>query len=164
MFYHITPALPLVSRAATLLFPGAFHLRAAFKTRQLTFQLAGRTSWCLLLRPPCRALCRLVCARPHRLPPLSADASLSLSPAPRALLVLGFCGASTPLEAPERDLLTALTQALVTVIEIDRVNQSNERPIQRRGKSWMLAEARQAVFLPPCFSLKVWIIRTISGY
>lgn len=57
--YHIIPALPLSTLTTLPLFKPSFHLRAAFKTCQLTFQLAGRTSWCLcggLLSGLCVAL------------------------------------------------------------------------------------------------------------
>lgn len=45
--YHIIPALPLSSLTTLPLFQPSFHLCAAFKTCQLTFQRAGWTSWCL---------------------------------------------------------------------------------------------------------------------
>ena len=45
--YHIIPALPLSSLTTLPLFQLSFHLSAAFKTCQLTFQRAGWTSWCL---------------------------------------------------------------------------------------------------------------------
>lgn len=45
--YHIIPALPLSSLTTLPLFQPSFHLCAAFKTCQLTFQRTGWTSWCL---------------------------------------------------------------------------------------------------------------------
>ncbi len=45
--YHIIPALPLSSLTTLPLFQPSFHLCAAFKTCQLTFQRAGWTSRCL---------------------------------------------------------------------------------------------------------------------
>lgn len=45
--YHIIPALLLYSLTTLPLFQPSFHLSAAFKTCQLTFQRAGWTSWCL---------------------------------------------------------------------------------------------------------------------
>lgn len=76
--YHIIPAL-LVSNLTTLpLFEPSFHLPAAFKTCQLTFQAAGWTSWCLCGGLP-SGLCVALSADRHTGSSLSANTFLSLA-------------------------------------------------------------------------------------
>lgn len=76
--YHIIPAL-LVSKPTTLpLSKASFHLPAAFKTCQLTFQPAGWTSWCLCGGLP-SGLCVALSVDRRTGSALSANTFLSLA-------------------------------------------------------------------------------------